>query len=64
MRPCVICGECDEPIGYPHLTTLEGVYRENKFGYWEIYHDGIFYGWFNSEGAAKEKYCKLKAKNK
>ena len=56
MRPCVICGQCDKPIYYPHLTTLEGIIFNRQFHYWEVYHEGIFIGWYNTEELAKKEY--------
>ena len=59
MRPCVKCKECDNPIGYPHLTTLEGIYKKaDDYGYWSVFHKGIFIGWFNSKENAEIEYKK------
>jgi hypothetical protein len=64
MRSCVLCKECDNPISYPHTTTIEGIlYSENNVCF-EVYHDGIFIGWFNTKEAAQKEYGGLTCNKK
>jgi len=56
MRSCVICGQCNEPISYPHLTPIEGIIFNKQFNYWEVYHEGIFIGWYQTEEVARDDY--------
>jgi hypothetical protein len=54
MRPCVKCGECDEPIIYPLLTTYEGIYVEWPF--WAVYNLGVCLGLFYDFDDAQRAY--------
>ena len=45
LRPCKLCGECNNPVASPHLTTREGVfYRgseeiEDPFSHFPNWHE-------------------------
>jgi len=55
----VKCGECSEPICYPHLSPIEGVTYSEFFKRWELYHDGIFIELFRTKEEAAAKYEKI-----
>jgi len=60
MRSCVICGQCENPISYPHLSSIEGIVYSTFFKRWEVYHEGIFIGLFLTKDSAAEQYDKIK----